>query len=478
MTTVLLRKLTKSLLGQAVNAARGACITILLPFLLSAPSAFAQETTGSSPAILTSNRFLFVIDNSALMRKHVDDIRAAINETLQSSANGQLHAGDTIGVWTFNQDLHTGLLPLQNWKPEDAEEINLRLREFVRQQTFEKSSRLDLAVSAINKIVKISDLVTVVIISDGKSPIQGTPFDNDINHLYLQAVHDMKGKSRAVVTVLQGKAGNYTPNYNVSARPWPIAIPALPLSLKSIAGGSSNTPARAAEVAEAPQAPASMPVPKAKPASASASLVLVGPQSSPSRPSVVIPASNSPQPADAPLADSPVSLPAQQVTETSPVPPSVTASPPPAAALPINPAAFNNPNPVPPPSTFVGKVVVAPAQPAAMPESARPAPANLLGRLPESRPDSASVRTVSATRESTPASPVAQADPPPTKAKSLLTPVTNLLKPTRELGGYSLLSGLLGLLALAAMILLVMVRRAHAHDRISLISQTLHQGRN
>ena len=129
----------------------GWCLPVLA--LCLAPISFvprlvAETTPGTTPAAiapatLSSNRFLFVVDISAGMRSHSADIRGAVETILRSSANGQLHPGDTIGVWTFNEDIHTGLLPLQTWVPQDSEEIILRTSEFLRQQHFDKRSRFN-----------------------------------------------------------------------------------------------------------------------------------------------------------------------------------------------------------------------------------------------------------------------------------------------------------------------------------------------
>ena len=36
---------------------------------------------------------------------------------------GQVEAGDTIGLWTFNEELYTGRFPLQTWLPPAQEDI-------------------------------------------------------------------------------------------------------------------------------------------------------------------------------------------------------------------------------------------------------------------------------------------------------------------------------------------------------------------
>ena len=77
-------------------------------------------TPNIPPAVLSSNRFLFVVDTSAAMGKHTQDIVDVVESILRSSASGQLHDGDSIGVWTFNEDVYTGQLPLRSGQPMTA----------------------------------------------------------------------------------------------------------------------------------------------------------------------------------------------------------------------------------------------------------------------------------------------------------------------------------------------------------------------
>ena len=261
-----------------------------------APRALAQNQTGAAAAP-SNNRFLFIVDTSSGMKKQGDKERETVESILRSGFNGQLHTGDTIGLWTFNEDVYTGRLGLQQWTPGDSDEIVLRTTEFLRRQPFERKSRLDVAMSAVNKIINVSDVITVVIVSDGKNSITGTPFDNDINTLYAQNLKDTKKNPEPMVTVLQGKGGAFTKQYSVAELPWPVVIPALPISLK-LAKAPGDKPATVAATtpAPAPKAPA-------PPAAKGPSLVLVGPQ-----------------PPEFPM---PVQTPAPAVTITPPPAPSV-----------------------------------------------------------------------------------------------------------------------------------------------------------
>ncbi len=252
-------------------------VMVFLALFALVPGLRAQDkpVPESAPAPAAStNRFLFVLDTSAFMRKHTQDVVNVVETILRSSASGQLHSGDTIGVWTFNDDVYTGAMPLETWSADDSEEIALRIAEFIRQQDYGKSSRLDIAMKPVARVVNMSDIITVLVISSGASPISGTPYDDDINAQYQACLHDMGKKPMPIVTVLQGKHGKFI-RYTVNALPWPVVIPELPIPLKlpdaqpaAPAPAVTSTPAAAANpsVAAINAPPPSQPPPSPPPA--------------------------------------------------------------------------------------------------------------------------------------------------------------------------------------------------------------------
>ena len=50
-------------------------------------------------------RFLLIFDTSQDMKSRLKDEQLEINQLLATSMAGQLHDGDSIGVWTFDQAL-------------------------------------------------------------------------------------------------------------------------------------------------------------------------------------------------------------------------------------------------------------------------------------------------------------------------------------------------------------------------------------
>jgi hypothetical protein len=471
-------------------------VMMFLALFVLVPRLHAQDKPApesAAPPADSTNRFLFVLDTSAFMRKHTQDAVNVVETILRSSASGQLHNGDTIGVWTFNEDVYTGAMPLETWSADDSEEIALRIAEFIRQQDYGKSSRLDVAMKPVAKVIKMSDIITVFIISSGASPISGTPYDDDINAQYQACLHDMGKKPMPIVTVLQGKHGKFI-RYTVNALPWPVVIPELPIPLKlpnaqpeapapavTSAPPAAASPSAAANTAPPPsQPPPAAPAPVAPPVVVAppavvppaefrppASVAATGPP--PAIPSQFAPSVPVAQPASPPPPP-PVEVPAPAPTPASastpvaepPIAQTASATPPP------------QPEPVVKPATSAQLPLVPPRQPplvpktlpanVAMAENAAPAAA-----APPNPP--ASTQLAPAPAAAVPQS--ASASPASVPPKTLVAQASALIKSFTGAHHSVLLIGGISLLVVASALILLMARRPRPRSRVSLITQTM-----
>ena len=94
---------------------RVAMIAALLAGMILIPGLRAQPTEQT-----VQNRFLFVFDTSHDMKSRGEAMEKTLNTLLALSLNGQMHAGDSMAVWTFGQDLRPADYPLQTWNPDNA----------------------------------------------------------------------------------------------------------------------------------------------------------------------------------------------------------------------------------------------------------------------------------------------------------------------------------------------------------------------
>ena len=216
---------------RASNPRRGGRIAtrpllagLLLAVVLAPCPLRAQTNTGK--AAPPSNRCLLIVETSRSMQRRADSVLKTVQDLLASSLSGQLRQGDTLGLWTFNEDLYAGRFPLQTWSPQAQADITSRTLTFLRAQKCEKQPNLDKVLPVLGRVINDSPRLIVILVSSGDKQMRGTPFDDRINESY-QKWHDQQQKARMpFVTVLCVKNGQLTA-FTVNTPPWTVQIPRL-----------------------------------------------------------------------------------------------------------------------------------------------------------------------------------------------------------------------------------------------------------
>jgi hypothetical protein len=229
-------------------------LTALLTGTFLAPALRAQPA-----AQRVDNRFLLIFDTSVDMRQRMPAVQKALDTLLETSVNGQLHLRDSVGVWTFDQDLHTGQFPLQYWNPDDAPMIASNIIKFVKKQHYLNKTGFDALQPLLNQVVQRSGRLTVLIFCDGRGEIHGTPYDAGINKIFQQRQSERQAERLPIVIGLRSQRGQYA-GCMVSFPPQPVSLPAFP-----------PWP----EVAPAPPV-TNAPAPPSPPRSSVPSLIIVG----------------------------------------------------------------------------------------------------------------------------------------------------------------------------------------------------------
>jgi hypothetical protein len=199
-----------------------ATVSALLAGMILIPGLRAQPTEQT-----VQNRFLFVFDTSREMKARGAALEKALNTLLATSLNGQLHAGDSMGVWTFGQDLRPGDYPLQSWNPDNAVMIASNLVKYVGNQHYGKAARYEALQPLLNKVVQNSERLTVLIFCDGGEKFTGTPFDDGINQIFDQKRNDQKSAAQPFVILLRSQLGQYI-GCSVGLPPQPLTYPQFP----------------------------------------------------------------------------------------------------------------------------------------------------------------------------------------------------------------------------------------------------------
>jgi hypothetical protein len=298
---------------------------------------FLIQTLRAQPTEqMVQGRVLLIFATSSAMKNRVEAVQKALDTMLATSLNGQLHAGDSMGVWTFNQDLRPGDFPLQSWDPDDAVKIAANIKKFIGEQHYVKSGRFEALQPLLNRVIVNSERLTVLIFCDGETKISGTPFDAGINQAFQDKLNNQKSAHQPFVIVLRSQLGKYV-NCTMGFPPQPVTFSGFP------------------PMPEVPTTPKPANAPPTAPAPVVPSLIIVGtkveskatqPQMAPTNPPPVNspPVTNQP-----PTVPPPVVMPTNMPAAASVAPTNIAvASPTNQVAAKIIPAAAINP-PTPPP---------------------------------------------------------------------------------------------------------------------------------
>jgi hypothetical protein len=215
--------------------ARFVCSALLLLGLL--PARALGAATTDTPSL--SHRYLIVLETSRSMQSRAQGTQETM-QGLLGTLNKELHAGDTLGVWAFNDQLYAGKFPLQVWSSETQASLAVGLLSFVQTQAYEKRASFDKVLPELNRLVGESPFLTVILITTGEDRMRGTPFDDAMNQAYNQW-RDQQQKSRMpVVTVLRAFQGKFA-GWTVTPAPWPPELPPMP-AMPEVAKEKSVTP--------------------------------------------------------------------------------------------------------------------------------------------------------------------------------------------------------------------------------------------
>ena len=195
---------------------------VLLAGIFLVPAARAQP---AAPNV--NSRLLLVFDTSSDMKRRVPAVQQALNDILAASTNEQLHSGDTLGVWTFDQEVQAGQFPLQRWRPDNAAVIASNITAFVGSRRYSKKTGFDMLQPMLNRVVRDSERLTVLIFCDGYGEINGTPYDSGINRIFQQRQSERQKARLPIVVGLRSQRGQYT-GCMVSFPPQLMNLPAFP----------------------------------------------------------------------------------------------------------------------------------------------------------------------------------------------------------------------------------------------------------
>ncbi|MCX8089527.1 MAG: hypothetical protein N3I86_01110 [Verrucomicrobiae bacterium] len=172
-------------------------------------------------------RYLLVVETSEAMRPRAAAALRVMETLLVSGMHGQFRAGDTLGVWTYNDDLHAGELPLQVWTPQTERLVASNVVAFLRERPFEKAARLAVVWPDVEELVRESPRLTVVWVTSGSEPCSGTPYDAQINEFFNRNGRGQSASRMPFVIVLRAQQGAFC-GVTLNLAPWPVLLPSFP----------------------------------------------------------------------------------------------------------------------------------------------------------------------------------------------------------------------------------------------------------
>jgi len=171
-------------------------------------------------------RYLFVVDTSSAMSRQKDVAIDMVHRLVLSGINGRIKTGDVLGIWTFNDKLHTDVFPAQMWVPQQRHDVANRAYRFLRDQKLARKAQTDEVVTAIRQAASLAGTLTVFLCTDGTSAVKGTPFDDAINEIFKNHSADMGKQKKPFVVVFVAQEGELAA-HAVSPGGGPIYIPAV-----------------------------------------------------------------------------------------------------------------------------------------------------------------------------------------------------------------------------------------------------------
>lgn len=153
-------------------------------------------------------RILFIIDTSAGLKAMEMPLRETLFDLIYSGARGNMTNGDTFGVWLAGEKNDTSF-PMETWKEKFAVEMGAKAVSHMKDRGFKGRGNLALALADVNRILKDVGDLTVILVSNGETPLAGTPFDEPINARFRELAPVMKTAKATVNTTLVAQDGKF-----------------------------------------------------------------------------------------------------------------------------------------------------------------------------------------------------------------------------------------------------------------------------
>lgn len=212
----------------------------------------------AEPPNTSSNRFLFIIDTSSTMKKWDEPLRDSVFDLLFSGVRGHMTNGDSYGVW-LAAEVNDTSSSVEVWRKKFATELASRTALRVKDAGCKGKSALDIAIGDASRVAAAIGDVTVILVSNGDTPLHGTPFDAEINSATEQIKPAMKQAKATINTTLVARNGKFIA-WAINSPEFLVGMPSVPPP-QVPAAPVANVVAKTAEVSSPPPSQTAPPPP-------------------------------------------------------------------------------------------------------------------------------------------------------------------------------------------------------------------------
>jgi hypothetical protein len=178
--------------------------------------------------VSTPPRWLVVVDTSSSMNRLKPIISDILHELFLTGLNNRMQSGDIFEIWAMHQEKTA--FPYRVWTPEQNANIAASAKQWLERERFQKKLRMDLLFQEIQHPLQASETISLLLVSDGTEPLQGTPFDQQINAIYREHHRNLRRAKVPFVVVLTAHQGKFI-SWVVHSGGGAIHIPALPATI-------------------------------------------------------------------------------------------------------------------------------------------------------------------------------------------------------------------------------------------------------
>jgi hypothetical protein len=171
--------------------------------------------------------FLILVDTSFSMAREQQGIKRVVHALVLDGFGGRAQQGDQLKIWTFNETVFTNRFAPATWAQDQNQPLADATSLFVDRIRFAKTTRMERASEALMEEVRSVPTCYVFILTDGEEPLKGTPFDRQLNKLFVEFERQARREKVPLVSSFMGQNGRLV-SWRFHAGTGPLQMPDVP----------------------------------------------------------------------------------------------------------------------------------------------------------------------------------------------------------------------------------------------------------